>query len=272
MVLYPCFFGGIYFSVGIFFVFSWLLIGPYLLYQATKALEKLRVEIEPIMGENISLFDKCERNIFSEKRWIFVLSMQLLVFFLTIIIPIPQNQPLGYRIFYIFTWQVVANLASLGIWGIFHLSSFYFSLLKVNVILDTLHPDKFGGINFLAEFSTKVTILYSTGAFMVPLFLDILTIRSTVSIHALLPFATFGVVLFSFSILLYFLINMGILSTIASRAKKDTLDKLFKKYRGALKRYDESPEKKSGISIIIIQNVVTGGVKVLTFGGIKKPS
>jgi len=160
---------------------------------------------------------------------------------------------LEFTIFYFASWMVLSLLGSIGVWGVIHLMMLVLDIRKIDLKLNPLSHTRFGGMEFLADFGIKSTVLYSTGALMIPMAMEI-AIRSELY-HEILPHAIIGSGLFAFTILLSFLVQLFALNKAAVRGRKKILVKTGGQYQVLLKEYEKNRNLETGVRILVIQGL-----------------
>jgi len=269
-LLSSMFFGGIFIIFIVFFYIfygitptfgylscvSWLLIGPYLIYKAGEFIDDLWPKMTEILNQNdISRLQSYEKTFYSCKYLILgfpAATAVSIIILLPVLFPgIAPVPPTCYLIFYLISWIILAILGSIGVWGIFQLIRLINAIGKCDLNLSPLSHDKFGGMEFLADFGIKATLMYSSGALMIPMVIDLAT-RGEAPKQVVL-ISMFGSGVFAFTVLLSFLVQIFALHKAAVRGREKLIRKSSKQYRKLLQKYEQEPNVELGIRLLVMQ-------------------
>jgi len=240
-------------SFGYLSCLSWLFIGPFLIFKARQMIDELWPNMLQILEEKkVRELQSYEKAFHSHRYLIigapaaFVVSMLVL---LTHIFPIFSPQGL----FYLVSWVVLALLGSLGVWGTVQLIMLVLAIRKCDLRLNPLSHDRFGGMEFLANFGIKATAMYSTGALMIPMAIESATLYGPCK--EFVVFAIVGSGFFSLSVLFSFLIQVFAMNRAAVKGKKELLEKTGLQYDILLKQFEDKKDLEVGIRILVTQGL-----------------
>jgi len=250
-----CIYQAIPLSFGYFSCLSWLFIGPFMIYEARQIVDELWLDMLRILDENkIEELKSYEKAFHSSGYLVIGIPAAILV---SALILTPQTLSIittsVYTLFYLVSWIVLALLGSIGVWGTFQLMGLVLSIRKCDLKLNPLSPDRFGGMEFLADFGIKATVMYSTGALMIPIVIE--TAARSELYQEITYFAIGGSGFFSFTVLLSFLIQVFALNRAAVRGKKEILEKTGEQYKILLEEYEEKRDLNVGIRILVMQGL-----------------
>jgi len=242
-------------SFGYLSCLSWLFIGPFMIYKAGQMVDELWSDMLDILDErHIEELQSYERKFHSYGYLAIGLPAAVIV---SILILSSQafsyDTFFAYILFYLISWVVLALLGSIGVWGTVQLVMLVLAIRKYNLKLNSLSDDRFGGMEFLADFGIKATIMYSTGALMIPMAIEIAT-RGDLYLQAV-SFAIAGAGSFASSVLLSFMIQVFALNRAAVRGKKEILKRTGEQYTALLQEYEKRGSLDFGIRILVMQGL-----------------
>ena len=97
-------------------------------------------------------------------------------------------------------------LTSIGFWGVLSNDIFIWRVCRLSLYINPLHHDKFGGMKFIAQYSVRMALLFSSGLLIYPLAFETFKLLDLPHVYyiavALTIFATL-VIIVSFLIPLY---------------------------------------------------------------------
>jgi hypothetical protein len=242
-------------SFGYISCLSWLFIGPFMIYKAGQIVDELWPNMVNLLSEiKIKEFQSYEKSFHGRGYLIIGLPLTVVVSAL-ILVPQSLSYPIlsMYTLFYLASWIVLALLGSIGIWGTFQLILLIWNLRECEAKMDPHNSDGFGGLGFLADFGIKATVMYSTGALMIPMVYDIATRNDP--FQQILPFAIIGSVFFSLSVLLSFLIQLFALNRVAAKGKNRLLETMGKRCTTLVKAYEKKHTIDVGVQILVTQGL-----------------
>jgi hypothetical protein len=241
-------------SFGYLSCLSWLFIGPFLIYNAGKIANELWPQLTELLEKcEIKELQTYEKSFESFRYLIIGIPAAVGV---SILVLAPQGVLTSsislYTIFYLVSWIVLALLGSIGIWGTFQLVLMIWKVRKYELSLDPYSPDGFGGMGVLANFAIKATLMYSTGALMIPMVYDVATRQDT--LNQTFSGAIFGSTFFSFTVLLSFLVPLVALNRAAVKGRESLLKKTAKQCNEFLEVCKQNSEIESGIQMLVAQS------------------
>lgn len=240
-------------SFGYFSCLFWLFIGPFLIYNAGKMADELWPQLKELLEKRkIKDLQAYEKRFESLGYLIIGIPATIGV---SILVLAPQGVLMSsispYTVFYLASWIVLALLGSIGIWGTLQLVMMIWRVRKYELSLNPYHPDGFGGMGVLANFGIKATVMYSTGALMIPMVYDVAT-RNDV-LHQTFSGAILGSTLFSITVLLSFIGPLVALNRAAVRGRERLLENTGKQCNELLESCQRNSETEVGIRMLVAQ-------------------
>jgi len=150
-------------------------------------------------------------------------------------------------------WALLAILGSIGLWGVYNMVALTLRLKPLKFDLSPLDPDRFGGLGFLGDFSIKGTMMYSTGALMVPIIIEIVASGQRSALSNALGLAL--PISFSLSVLLSFLWPIFNINTLAVNSKGSLLSNASNQYRNALSSYQGNESSEKALQLLVYQGL-----------------
>ncbi|MFX1476152.1 MAG: hypothetical protein ACFFCO_11835 [Promethearchaeota archaeon] len=236
--------------IGYLIAVAWLFVGPYLIYTAGIMVDELWFDLHPLIGATqVANLQFLEKRLHGGGH----LFISVLAYFalLVLISPILIELPLPLLVLHLVTWWFLANHGSIGVWGVLNLIHLVLQISNIPFGLNPLHRDRFGGMGFLGTFCIRGTLMFSTGALMIPL-------ASHVGLHVIIhpiiqPIIISVPFLFSALVALSFFIPLFALNKAAVTAKHKMLDKAGTQYCQIYEKYEKAPSLNLGIKALVVQ-------------------
>jgi hypothetical protein len=156
-------------------------------------------------------------------------------------------------IFFVGSWIVLALVGSIGVWGVIQLIRLILATRKYNLRLNPLSFDRFGGMKFLANFGIKSTAMYSSGALLIPIMVEIAAHSEIYQELASVVIAYSG--FYALSVLLSFLVQVFALHIAAVKGRNEILKETNRQYQKLLTDYDREGSSEIGIHILVVQGL-----------------
>lgn len=246
-------------SLGYLCSLSWLAIGPFLIYKARPMVDGLWSDMTKILGkEEVEELQSYESDFYSY-RFLFVAVPLAIVACLASILAIAStlkfssSLSLAYASFFVVSWITLALVGSIGVWGVAQLIRLILAIRRYNLKLDPLSFDRFGGMKFLADFGIKGTAMYSSGALLIPIMIEIATQSGLYREIAQVVVAYSG--LYALSVLLSFLVQVFALHIAAVKGRNDILKLTSGQYQKLLADYEKEPSSDIGLRILVLQGL-----------------
>lgn len=241
-------------SFGYFSCLFWLFIGPFLIYNAGKMADELWPELKELLAKRkIKKLQTYEKRFESFGYLIIGIPATVGV---SILVLAPQDVLMSsispYTVFYLASWIILALLGSIGIWGTFQLVMMMWRVRKYELSLNSYNPDGFGGMGVLANFGIKATVMYSTGALMIPMAYDVATRNDL--LHQTFYATIFASTFFSITVLLSFLIPLVALNRAAVKGRERLLENTGKQCNEFLEACQQNSEIEAGIRMLVAQS------------------
>lgn len=236
--------------IGYLIAVAWLFVGPYLIHTAGIMIDELWFDLHPLIdAAQVAKLQVLEKRLHGRGHlYIAVLAYFALLVF---IFPILIGLPFPLLVPHLVTWWFLANHGSIGVWGVVNLVQLVLKASNIPFRLNPLHRDRFGGMGFLGTFCIKATLMFSTGALMIPLATHV---GLYVIIHPIIqPIIISVPFLFSAMVALSFFIPLIALNKAAVAAKHKMLDKAGTQYCQIYEKYEADPSPNLGIKALVLQ-------------------
>jgi hypothetical protein len=132
---------------------------------------------------------------------------------------------------------VLALVGSIDVWGVIELIRLILAMRKYNLKLNPFSYDRFGGMKFLADFGIKATAMYSSGALLIPIMVEIAAQSDVYQEVASVVIVFSG--FYSLSVSLTFLIQVFALHIAAVKGRNTILKENSKQHEELFADYNK---------------------------------
>ena len=171
------------FSRGVLMSTLWLGFAPFLIQDAWRIVHEFFEKCRDLFAEQETWADlkKTHLRKFESKQYIWFAIPWALALSIIINFVIFREAPLAIQGWCLLTYFIMFFVSAIGFQGILVVIRIIASVLKNDLRFRPYHPDSFGGLQFLSNFSVKGTFYFSSGALVFPLVFELLRTFSTQS-------------------------------------------------------------------------------------------
>ncbi|MHA1672278.1 MAG: hypothetical protein ACTSYI_01495 [Promethearchaeota archaeon] len=223
--------GEISYPTGFYILLILLYIAPAVIHQNQENLNNLGENIKSIANENVLLKLEEAKKFYYSQYYLFYLIPYLIVVIGSLY---TFEFGIGY-IWWIFLFGIFSYIAGIAIQAVLTNIILMKKISKLTLNLSPLNPDSFGGASKISNFLIYTTACFSTGALMIPLVMEGSVSEEIPELFKLIGIAVPFV--FSFLVLLSFLVPLLSLTKIITTSKNKILQEYGKKYNKYLSRY-----------------------------------
>lgn len=241
-------------SFGYFSCLFWLFIGPFLIYTAGQMVDELWPKLSGLFEIKTVNELKVYEKRFHGRGYLIVGIPAVIAVSILVLAPqgLLSSSISVFTLFYLFSWIILAILGSIGIWGTIQLISMIWRIRKYDATLNPYSPDGFGGMGILANFAVKATVMYSTGALMIPMTYDVATRNDT--LHQAFYGGLFASVFFSITVMLSFLVQIVALNRAAAKGKNKLLEETGQQCVICARDCQDESNPNRGIQMLVAQS------------------
>lgn len=164
-------FGYDLFTTSITLSLVWIALAPFLIQWVFKLVVDLFSECKAVFKDE-DVWEKLREQelsrIKSWKYWLFGVPWGALISYLVFQAKF-LDAPLPIQAWAILSFAFIFLVSSIGFYGVYVLITMMAKVLGAGINFDPFHPDRFGGIAFLGNFTVKAALAVSSGALMFPL-------------------------------------------------------------------------------------------------------
>lgn len=240
----------IIFNVGVLFSLIWLSLSTYLIRYGYLTLQDF-FERNSDLVEDTKHLEDLKREIFGKNSdYTFsIFSIPLIIIADIVLLKVFQSAPLVMKLWVLIVFSLLFLFAGIGFWGVLVMVQTVREFVSLKLKVNPFHPDGFGGMKNIGNFSVTISILFSTGSLVFPLVFHIVR---NLAVDYLCSIVIGVVSLFVFFVIISFLIPIYYLSTTAAEYKRkwlseaeSTLKRMFDQYIFSTENQDINLEKLS---------------------------
>jgi hypothetical protein len=232
MIIKAEFFTGKYYLLfTMFLASSWLWLGPLLVYQWENRFAQFIEDLSLRAGkENWTIQNIIRKSKRMDQfRHLFTISF-IIIAAASEILGMPVYKELGINEGWtdVVQWLIiiiviiVGYTAGIGVWGVIKGTYIVYLVRFTNIQWKPFHHDHTGGILFISNFTLFTTIVFSSGAIIVPFWLEITS--ELAGLEKVLALS--WILIFSACVAVSFIIPTYFLSRLALKRKNDYLDSI----------------------------------------------
>lgn len=136
----------------------------------------------------------------------------------------------------------------IGIFGITSSILSIYHMSKYDLRLSALSPERFGGLEFVENFSLRAAVFFSTGSFIFPLLIEALT--TEYARRSMVNLAILGSSIYSIVVVLSFAIPVMLMNKAARRTKYDMIHKIKEQYDTYRFRFEKEKTEKNAVFLL----------------------
>lgn len=232
--------------------YTWILYGPSLVYYfEVKGLPELRAGLENIIPrKNIHQVDELINWFISNihEKYKYMSIALVTIAFLDAIFMVDYAK-LHFHVkdlfdpFYLTAVSMmllIVFMSGIGFTAVYYNAELSRRLTKIKVVIDPFHPDEFGGMMAIGRFSIKITLLFSSGAVLLPFLIQASSFLGNMAFYISILAAS----LYILFVALSFFVPTYYFHTIACREKQRYLRMIRKRYMLLFKSMLNHQEKQ----------------------------
>ncbi len=168
------------FTRGIFIALVWFALVPFFIQNVFRVINSFfRTHKHIFLNQNEwkDLYSQEIRRIQSPRYMLFGIPWAIAVT-TVILCSTYKGAPLPIKLWASTTFFVMFFVGSIGFHGIYILLGTIKKMLDSDIVFNPYHPDRFGGIADFGRFSVKIAFYFSSGALVIPLAIEIVSMRT----------------------------------------------------------------------------------------------
>lgn len=159
-------------DIGLLCAFLWLGLAPFIILRADGLIDRTHTQLFPLVRDCKEEFNAMYFNfikgIHSIRHLIFGVPFALVIDIICYYSFRSSFNMLALS-FLLMIIFILFILTSIGVWAILDNIIFIWRVCRLPLYINPLHHDKFGGMKFIAQYSVRMALLFSSGLLIYPL-------------------------------------------------------------------------------------------------------
>ena len=251
--LYPT---GRAYSLGIMFPNISLVFIPYLVFYKIPDILFDFYDALPSLIDKRSIIKDIKPLLNSAfSKWRFFFPLGVMIIFTGWIISPGENFDFTspYFFTYIFGWNIFGYLGGVFAWILINVLRIEIRIPKLDLNLQVLSPDRFGGLKFMGDFALKIAVSTSIVATTVPILVEFVLQEDLFILFKLITYL--AVAVFPLLVIVSFVLPMIALNKTAGEKKEEMLIEAAIQYQEKLNHFYFDPDKGKAFGVLVYQEM-----------------